>query len=189
MKSQIPNPKTQTPKAIGAAALAVLVGALCVGLNAQQQIRTAKQMPLPAKPDWAKLEVETLHVQGKVHMIAGAGGNIGVQVGEEGILLVDTGYEQMSGKVLDALRKLSDGTLRIIDYKTGRAPDRDRSIQLAVYALCAEQRLEGYRGRRWRTAEAAYVALGDRRPWVAVMPEARRRSKRRPRRRSGCGTP
>jgi glyoxylase-like metal-dependent hydrolase (beta-lactamase superfamily II) len=87
---------------------------LSVGLGAQQQIRTAKQMPFPQKPDWATLEVETLHVQGKVHMIAGAGGNIGVQIGDEGVLLVDTGYEQMSGKVLAALRKLSNGTLRRI---------------------------------------------------------------------------
>ena len=94
------------------AALAALT--LSVGLGAQQQIRTAKQMPFPQKPDWAKLEVETLHVQGRVHMIAGAGGNIGVQVGDDGVLLVDTGYEQMSGKVLAAMRKLSNGTLRRI---------------------------------------------------------------------------
>ena len=59
-------------------------------------------MPFPQKPDWAKLEVETLHVQGQVHLIAGAGGNIAVQVGDDGVLLVDTGYEQMSGKVLAA---------------------------------------------------------------------------------------
>ena len=101
-------------RAVRALAALVLSASCVAGLTAQQQIRTAKQMPLPAKPDWAKLEVETLHVQGKVHMIAGAGGNIGVQIGDEGILLVDTGYEQMSGKVLDALRKLSDGTLRRI---------------------------------------------------------------------------
>ena len=56
-------------------------------------------MPFPQKPDWAKLEVETLPVQGQVHLIAGAGGNIAVQVGDDGVLLVDTGYEQMSGKV------------------------------------------------------------------------------------------
>jgi cyclase len=101
---------------------ALLAAATCsVALGAQQQqqqqqqIRTAKQMPFPAKPDWAKLEVETLHVQGQVHMIAGAGGNIAVQVGDGGVLLVDTGYEQMSGKVLAAIRKLAPGrTLRTI---------------------------------------------------------------------------
>jgi cyclase len=91
--------------------------AVCVALNAQQQqqIRTAKQMPFPQKPDWSQLEVETLPVQGKVHMIGGAGGNIAVQVGDEGVLLVDTGYEQMSGKVVTAIRTLAPNrTLRTI---------------------------------------------------------------------------
>ena len=99
---------------------AVAAGVCSVGLMAQApaapqtQIKTARQTPFPQKPDWSKLDVETLHVQGKVHMIAGAGGNIAAQVGDEGILLVDTGYEQMSGKVLAAMRKLSKGTLRRI---------------------------------------------------------------------------
>jgi glyoxylase-like metal-dependent hydrolase (beta-lactamase superfamily II) len=98
------------------AVVAALAAVACSlpGLAAQQQIRTAKQTPFPSKPDWAALEVETLHVQGQVHMIAGAGGNIGVQVGDDGVLLVDTGYEQMSGKVIAALGRLSNGTLRRI---------------------------------------------------------------------------
>ena len=101
---------------VAALGAAVVYGA---GLAAQQpaapqQIRTPKQMPFPQKPDWSKLEVETLHVRGKVYVIAGAGGNIAVQVGDDGVLLVDTGYEQMSAKVLTALRKLSNKTLRTI---------------------------------------------------------------------------
>ena len=35
--------------------------------------------------------LEVLPVQGSVHMIAGAGGNIAVQIGEDGVLLVDRG--------------------------------------------------------------------------------------------------
>ena len=97
-------------------ATAVAVFVVCVaGLHGQQQIRTAKQMPFPQKPDWSKLEVDVLPVQGKVHLIAGAGGNIAVQVGDDGVLLVDSGYEQMSGKVIAAIRKLApDRTLRTI---------------------------------------------------------------------------
>jgi cyclase len=83
-------------------------------LSGQQQIRTARQTPFPKNPDWSKLDVETLHVQGQVYLIAGAGGNIAAQVGDGGILLVDTGYEQMAPKVLAAMRKLSKGTLRTI---------------------------------------------------------------------------
>ena len=102
------------------AALAATV-LFAVGIAAQQpastapQIRTAKQMPFPAKPDWAKLELDVLPVQGKVHLIAGAGGNIAAQVGDGGILLVDTGYEQMAGKVVAAIKTLAPGrTLRQI---------------------------------------------------------------------------
>jgi glyoxylase-like metal-dependent hydrolase (beta-lactamase superfamily II) len=98
----------------------VALAVCAAGLHAQQQtaqpqIRTAKQMPFPAKPDWAKQEVDVLPVQGKVHLIAGAGGNIAAQVGEGGVLLVDTGYEQMAGKVVAAIRSLAPGrTLRQI---------------------------------------------------------------------------
>jgi glyoxylase-like metal-dependent hydrolase (beta-lactamase superfamily II) len=94
------------------AALIVVAGSSI--LLQAQQIRTARQTPFPRNPDWSKLEVETLHVQGKVHLIAGAGGNIAVQAGEGGVLLVDTGYEQMASKVLAAIRKLSDRTIRTI---------------------------------------------------------------------------
>jgi glyoxylase-like metal-dependent hydrolase (beta-lactamase superfamily II) len=100
---------TLTLLALGATVtLSITVGA--------QQIRTPKQMPFPKNPDWAKLEVDTLHVQGQVSLIAGAGGNIAVQTGDEGVLLVDSGYEQMSTKVLAAIRKLSNKSLtRIIN--------------------------------------------------------------------------
>ena len=36
-------------------------------------------------------EIEVLPVQGNVYMLAGAGGNIAVQIGDDGVLLVDTG--------------------------------------------------------------------------------------------------
>ena len=92
----------------------LLAASVCTVALSAQQIKTARQMPFAAKPDWAKQEVETLHVQGQVYLLAGAGGNIAAQVGDGGVLLVDTGYEQMSSKVLAALRKLSDKTIRTI---------------------------------------------------------------------------
>jgi len=81
---------------------------------AQQQIKTPKQMPLPRTPDFSKLEIQTLKVQGNIHLLAGAGANIVAQVGDEGVLIVDTGFEQMSAKTLAAIRKLSNKPLRTI---------------------------------------------------------------------------
>src|SRR5437868_10906857 len=52
-------------------------------------------------------EVHVLPVQGNIFMLVGAGGNITVQAGDEGILLVDTGLAAMSDRVLEAIRPLS----------------------------------------------------------------------------------
>ena len=54
-------------------------------------------------------EVKAVHVQGNVHMIVGAGANIAVQVGEDGVLVVDTGDAGTSDKVLAAIKELAPG--------------------------------------------------------------------------------
>ena len=59
-------------------------------------------------------ELELLHVQGNISMLAGAGGNITVQAGKDGILLVDTGVATMTNKVLEAIRTLSKGQITYI---------------------------------------------------------------------------
>jgi len=59
-------------------------------------------------------ELELLPVQGNISMLAGAGGNITVQAGKDGILLVDTGLAIMSNKVLEVIRPLSKGQITYI---------------------------------------------------------------------------
>lgn len=98
-------------------ALAVTAGLTMLTL-AQQQIRTPRQTAFPTNPDFSKMEIETLKVQGNVYLFAGAGGNIAVQAGDDGVLLVDTGLKQMDQKVLAAIRKLTDKPLRTIIYTT-----------------------------------------------------------------------
>ncbi len=59
-------------------------------------------------------QIQTMHVQGKVHMIVGAGGNIIVQAGEEGVLVIDTGTAQRGAEVLAAIRTISDKPIRLV---------------------------------------------------------------------------
>src|SRR5580692_12692780 len=47
-----------------------------------------------------------IHVQGNVYMIHGAGGNVAVQVGDTGVLVVNTGLAQSSEKLIAAIGKL-----------------------------------------------------------------------------------
>jgi cyclase len=58
--------------------------------------------------------LELLHVQGNISMLAGAGGNIAVQVGKDGILLVDSGTAAMTDKVLETIRTVSKGQVTYI---------------------------------------------------------------------------
>jgi glyoxylase-like metal-dependent hydrolase (beta-lactamase superfamily II) len=59
-------------------------------------------------------DLDVLHVQGNVYMIAGAGGNIAVQIGDLGVLVVDAGTGQSTDKVLAAIRKLSDKPIQYL---------------------------------------------------------------------------
>lgn len=59
-------------------------------------------------------ELQTLHVQGNVYLLAGAGGNIIVQTGQQGTLVVDTGLADRSDDVLAAIRKLTGKPIQYI---------------------------------------------------------------------------
>jgi RecB family exonuclease len=69
----------------------------------------------------------------------------------------------------DRLDLLADGTFRLIDYKLGWPPDRNRALQLPIYGLCAEQRLAEDRSRRWTLGEAVYIAFGGPRRVVPLF--------------------
>jgi cyclase len=89
------NPKTASVAVVAAAAFAGLV--LC----AQQ-------------PDFSTVQIQVLAAQGNVYMFTGAGGNTTVQVGKDGVLLVDTEFEQMAPKIMAEVRKLNRGPVRFI---------------------------------------------------------------------------
>lgn len=60
------------------------------------------------------VEIQTLKVRDSIYMLVGAGGNITVQTGNEGVLIIDTQYAELSDKILAAIRELSDKPLRHI---------------------------------------------------------------------------
>jgi cyclase len=62
----------------------------------------------------AQSTIETFHVQGNVYMLVGAGPNVAVQIGDEGVLVVDTGTRASREQLLAAIRDLSDKPIRWI---------------------------------------------------------------------------
>ena len=70
--------------------------------------------PSPQPADFSKVKMHILPVQGNVYMLVGAGGNTTLQVGDSGVLVVDTQFAPLSDKMLAAIRTLSDKPIRYI---------------------------------------------------------------------------
>ncbi len=83
--------------------LVLLALTICFGLS-----------NVSAQTDWSKVQIKATQVSGNVYMLEGAGGNIGVSVGPDGILIVDDQYAPLADKIKDALKKLGEGKLRFI---------------------------------------------------------------------------
>lgn len=66
----------------------------------------------------------------------------------------------------DRIDLMADGTLRIVDYKLGKAPKSSRALQLPVYGVCAVQALDGRHQRSWTLARAGYVAFREKNAFV-----------------------
>lgn len=86
--------------------LLVLAAVAClgaVGLVAQQP------------QNFDNVEVKSLHVQGNIHMLVGAGGNVTLSVGDNGVLVVDTQFAGMADKILAKIKEIAgDRPIRYI---------------------------------------------------------------------------
>ncbi len=64
--------------------------------------------------DFSKVQMKVTHVAGGIYMLEGAGGNIGVSVGDDGIVIVDDEYAPLADKIRGALKGITDKPLRFV---------------------------------------------------------------------------
>jgi cyclase len=83
----------------------LIVAALWIALGAA----AAQSQP---NADDVRIHVEP--VQHNIYLLAGAGGNVTVQAGAEGVLMVDSGLAPASPKLIAEIRKLSPGRVRYL---------------------------------------------------------------------------
>jgi glyoxylase-like metal-dependent hydrolase (beta-lactamase superfamily II) len=79
-----------------------LAGLTCTTLGQQQH------------PDYSKVEIKETPFSGHIHVLFGAGGNIGVSAGPDGLLIVDDEFLPLAKKINAALGKLSDQPLQYV---------------------------------------------------------------------------
>src|SRR5258705_13136621 len=81
--------------------------------------------------DFAKVEIKDTKAAGNVYMLEGSGGNIGVSVGPDGILIVEDQFAPLADKIKAALKTLGEDKLKLAlnthyhdDHTGGHIPCR-----------------------------------------------------------------
>ena len=91
--------------------VAAVVVVLCVvALDAAPRSVVQESSPSPTSPS----ALEILRIRPNFYMIAGAGANVAVQVGVDGVVLVDTGSRDNVDDVLSAVRTITSTPIRFI---------------------------------------------------------------------------
>ena len=72
-------------------------------------------IPALAQRDFSKVEVETTEIKDGIYMLAtGAGGNIGISVGDDGVFMIDDQFAPLSEKINEAIDAISDSEIRYL---------------------------------------------------------------------------
>jgi len=66
------------------------------------------------RPPWETVEITTHHVAGNIYYLEGEGGNIGLSVGEDGIIIIDDQFAPLTEKILAAIRTISSAEIRFL---------------------------------------------------------------------------
>jgi cyclase len=97
--------------------LGVMVLSCVVAAAQQPQAQPQQpQQPRPAQqqPNFGAVQIKVHKVAGNVYMLEGMGGNIGVSVGEDGLVMVDSQFKPLAAKIEAAMKSVSDQPLRFI---------------------------------------------------------------------------
>ena len=102
-------------------------------------------------PDFSKVEIKAQKVAEGVYMLTGAGGNIGVSVGEDGIVIVDDQYAPLAPKIQAALKGISDKPVRFVlnthyhgDHTGGNADFGKAGSTIIAHENVRKRLTEGY---------------------------------------------
>jgi cyclase len=71
-------------------------------------------LPAPAQQDYSKVEIKATRLGETVHMLQGAGGNIGVSAGADTVFIVDDQFAPLTPKIQAAVAKISPKPVQFV---------------------------------------------------------------------------
>ncbi len=90
------------------AAPAAILVAILVALTA------LTALPAQSQQDFSSVEIGTTQVAPGIYMLTGSGGNIGVTVGADGVMVIDDQYAPLTDKILAAIRAITPQSVRFV---------------------------------------------------------------------------
>lgn len=99
---------------VGRSSLLVATACTLVGLLTPTWAERALLAQRPADASRAAGGLEVLQLRPDFHVIAGAGSNIGVQTGPDGVVVVDTGLAEHADAVIAAIKQISSRPIRYV---------------------------------------------------------------------------
>ena len=67
-----------------------------------------------AQQDFSQVQIRAHHVAGSVHYLEGQGGNIGLSVGDDGVVMIDDQFAPLTDRILAAIRQINRGDIRFV---------------------------------------------------------------------------
>ncbi|MFN0205041.1 MAG: MBL fold metallo-hydrolase [Planctomycetota bacterium] len=64
--------------------------------------------------DFKNVEIKTIKANGNIYMLEGAGGNIGISAGDDGVLMIDDQFADLEPKIREAIKKLSGKPIKFL---------------------------------------------------------------------------
>jgi cyclase len=108
---------------------------------------------LAQNDDFAAVQIIAHHVAGNVHYLEGRGGNIGVLVGEDGVVMVDDQFAPLTERILAAIGTLTDEDVRFVinthvhpDHTGGNANLGGMGIPIIAHDNVRVRMVQGIRG-------------------------------------------
>ena len=70
--------------------------------------------PAGAQQDFSNVEIAAHHVAGSMYYLQGAGGNIGLSIGTDGVVMIDDQFAPLTERIVAAIAELDDGDIRFV---------------------------------------------------------------------------
>jgi cyclase len=123
---------------------------LAQGVSAQQPLM---EIAPRERPPFETVDVSISQVAGHIYQIRGEGGNIGMSVGEDGIILIDDQFAPLTEKILAAIRTVSDAPIRFLinthvheDHTGGNENFANQGAIIIAHDRVRVRLMEGLRG-------------------------------------------